>query len=413
MERLLSLFIFGVLIRFLIRTIRNIGKFLPKSGKRVYCYGCGVKLPRHELKLELKSRKDPNPTHPEPIYSGMPRTRDSAYERYLEAIDNGDITILQFCTKCGTPTPVIYISKFNLTGSWAIIPFIFIASMILLWSNCVVIVAQSREPNIVDLTIPMGIWFFVAGVPATILGVTWAAGLRHSKLFILGLLPVLLVNATCSGILFIADYPFEKENVESAVREFIADETTTEFADCCNQYQISQKSYAKISQKYFPQSKIRSVVSAICDRGEYIMVQRNFQTGAQTNLLRIFSGQQDDSVLISRQIDRDHKNLVRIPLKRVGFNDIMECTAQEVTYNLKVVVDGLSFTDQINAPDGDNWMWEGTDILVNALFFISEDETPDIKAKNMKVRPQRGDEITGHTLRRWNVQFRYLYLPRY
>ena len=123
------------------------------------------------------------------------------------------------------------------------------------------------------------------------------------------------------------------------------------------------------------------------------MVQNGFQTRAQTNLLKNFFRQQDGVF---------KPNVGRIPLKRDGFDDIMECTAQEVTYIVKVVVDGLSFTDKITGHDDDTWMWEGIDILVNAYLFISEDETPDIKAKNMKVRPQMGDKITGQTIRSWH-----------
>lgn len=426
--------------------------------ERIYCDGCGTELPRDELKLELKSIKHSNPTHPEDsIYFRTAANRDKSYERYLESIDNGKLSILKVCTNCGTPTPVIYVSKFGFTGSWTIIPFIAIASMILLLGNCVVVVAHME-----DMAIPMGLWTLVIGIPAIFVGISSATSyspIRQRKMFILGLFPVLLVNGTCSGLFFL-DNDFQSELVYEVIEDTLDDVTTLNFEVCCDQYQISLQSYERIADtRWASQYKIESV-SATCDSRrihdvylrfyesinnsqsswsteqekivwnkvvEYLdqelkpsgafMVQKSFQTREQTNLFRIFSGQQDVFM---------HDGS-RIPLQRsYGFNEIMECTAQEVTYIVKVVPSmryacefgtfptsglceevelDLSFKEHVLADESDLWMYDGLEVLVNAYLFISEDETPDIKAKTMRVIPQTGEEVTRNIMLSWYEKF--------
>ncbi len=150
--------------------------------------------------------------------------------------------------------------------------------------------------------------------------------------------------------------------------------------------------------------------------GEF-MAQKSFQTRQQIGLSTLFAPQQDVFM---------HDGS-RIPLQRsYGFNEIMECAAQEVTYIVGVVPSmryacefgtlptsglceevglDLSFKEHVLADESDLWMHEGLEVLVNAYLFISEDETPDIKAKTMRVIPQTGEEVTRNIMLSWYEKF--------
>ena len=61
--------------------------------------------------------------------------------------------------------------------------------------------------------------------------------------------------------------------------------------------------------------------------------------------------------------------------------------------------------EHVLADESDLWMHEGLEVLVNAYLFISEDETPDIKAKTMRVIPQTGEEVTPNIMLSWYEKF--------
>ena len=92
MQRLLSLFIFGAVIRNLI-TIIN--KLPSKLGKRVYCDGCGTKLPKNALAFELESRKGSRETE----HSLSSAQSDSPYATEIDVMKsacNAELLLLLF-----------------------------------------------------------------------------------------------------------------------------------------------------------------------------------------------------------------------------------------------------------------------------------------------------------------------------
>ena len=459
MERFLTVFIFGWFFRFLIRTTRNL---VPKLGKRVYCDGCGTTLPRNKLKHAVKSRKGSRET----AHSSNPAQPYNPYtpESDPESIDNKEIAVMKFCLECGTPTPIIYLSKFSKIASLASILLVVIASVTLLMGNCVVVVSHMGE-----MAIPMAFFTIFIGGPAVLLGVLITGAVGGSgayiRAFIIGLIPVLLVSGTCSGMFF-NDIEFQSEKVYESI-EGIGEGinyTTTEpvtpmlheqvysgDGGYAEQYTTSVSSYNRIrNTSWASQYKIKSV-SATCDSRRihdvYLRFYEsiNYVKSTTINHNNSWSSEQEQIFIWNKVVE--YLNLELKPsgefMKAQGyqtvtggglsgsryrsypFNDIIECTAQEVAYIVNVVplmryacefpmlpasglcneveID-LSFKDHVLADESDLWMYDGLEVVVNAYLFISEDETPDIKAKDMKLTPKTGVLLTPNTILSWQEQ---------
>ena len=455
MDRLLSLFIVPLVFRFLIRTTR---KLVPKLGKRVYCDGCGTTLPRNKLKHEVKSRKGSRET----AHSSNPAQPYNPYtpESDPKSIDNGEIAVIKFCLECGTPTPVIYLSKFSQFASLASILLVVIASVTLLMGNCVVVVSHMG-----DMAIPMAFFTIFIGGPAVVLGVyitlTVGGPETYIRAFIIGLIPVLLASGSCSGMFF-NDIEFQSEKVYESIKgigegiNYMTTEPITPMSHesvsgSGEQYTTSVSSYNQIrNTRWASQYKIKSV-SATCDSRRihdvYLRFYEsiNYVKSTTINHNNSWYSEQEQIFIWNKVVE--YLNLELKPsgefMKAQGyqtvtggglsgsryrsypFNDIIECTAQEVAYIVNVVplmryacefpmlpasglcneveID-LSFKDHVLADESDLWMYDGLEVVVNAYLFISEDETPDIKAKDMKLTPKTGVLLTPNTILSWQEQ---------